>query len=811
MSRYKSTIIIVTLVFSFRLLNAQNHDLGFTIEGHIIGSHTTDTLVGAHITLRSLEDSTLIAGTVSDNKGFFKLFNIKKSNYLLAILHVAHLPQLHTIDIQGNVNLGEIKLTVDTVALDEVIIKTSLPKIVREPTKTIVNIGNSIYSTGENGYDLMNVVPEIRADGLGNISFRGQQDVIVYVDDRKIQLTAQQLRVYLKGIPSESIQTIEVLSVPSAQYDAEGASAIINIVTKKDHKYGLNIFLTSYYEQHRRPGFGGGLVSNYRKGIFNFHLNYNYSYFNFFNNIDQIQSFNAFEPPTTFQQEDLYKETYHDQSFETGIHLNIKRSQRVGVIYRLNHTTWDMLYNSYMENINNSSVDSVYTTLNEENEFLNDQSINLFYEIDLDTLKSQLKIDYDYIQYRNPSKAFYKTNFFIPDFTEIRPSDSSFINNPIHINIHTFKIEIDKKFKRNFDVIMGAKLSLIDTKNENKFFTKNYTSVIVDSSRTNKFIYSEDIYAAYLSLSKEWEKWNFNVGIRFEETRYGSEESATINSSFSKKRQDFFPSLFIGRKIGDMNSLNFSYGRRITRPAYEKLNPFIDYQNAYNYTTGNPDLNPAFINTVELNYLYKHQYSFTMGYTRTSDMIGEVLLNDESGLEVISTFDNLNQEDYYFVSTSVPIQVTNWWSIYSSASLYHKNILINNLNINENLSQKTLMLYGNNTFRLPKNTSIELGGYYQSNSLYNIYKVGSMGAVNLTVKKSFFNEKFNVSLNFYDLFATQNSTSVSNINQIYRKTDSKYTSRMFRINLTYNFLKGKKKVSGGERESVNQDERGRIE
>src|SRR5690606_37370747 len=140
-------------------------------------------------------------------------------------------------------------------ALDEGIIKTSLPKIVREPTKTIVNIGNSIYLTGENGYDLMNVVPEIRANGLGNISFRGQQDVIVYVDDRKIRLTAQQLRVYLKGIPSESIQTIEVLSVPSAQYDAEGASAIINIVTKKDHKYGLNIFLTSYYEQHRRPGY----------------------------------------------------------------------------------------------------------------------------------------------------------------------------------------------------------------------------------------------------------------------------------------------------------------------------------------------------------------------------------------------------------------------------------------------------------------------------------------------------------------------------------------------------------------------------
>src|SRR5690606_29713807 len=141
----------------------------------------------------------------------------------------------------------------------------------------------------------------------------------------------------------------------------------------------------------------------------------------------------------------------------------------------------------------------------------------------------------------------------------------------------------------------------------------------------------------------------------------------------------------------------------------------------------------------------------------------------------------------------------------------NKNILIRNLNISENLSQKTLILYGNNTFRLPKNTSIELGGHYQSKSLYNIYKVESMGAVNLTVKKSFFDEKFSISLNFYDLFATQNSTSVSNINQIYRKTDSKYTSRMFRINLTYNFLKGRKKVSRGERESISQDEKGRIE
>ncbi|WP_268225299.1 outer membrane beta-barrel family protein [Sinomicrobium oceani] len=769
-------------------------------------------LIGADVVLHTIKDSVLMSGVITNDLGGFMISDIEQGNYILSVHYIGFKKYLDTIRVdEGDINLGTIIMEKDNIRLDEVVLKSNLPTIQRKPDRTVLNIENSIYSTGENGYNLLRIAPEIRTDGLGNINFRGQQGVIVYVDERRIRLSAQQLMLYLRSIPSESIKSIEIYSVPSAQFDAAGNAAIINIITKKDYRYGLSGNISSYYEQHRFPGAGGGLQLNYRSRKFTLSSSYNYSVFNFYNDIDQTFEYQNYSPTLFFDQEDKYRETYNSHSVDFGVGYDISKNKNIGVRYRLDYVDWDMRYNSLADVFSTpANIDSILTTRTKEDEFLNNQSLNAYFEYETDTLGSKLLIDYEYIAYKNPSDGFYKSNFLNSEEIPMRPADSSYIYNPIEIDINVFKVDFDKRFKKKWVLKAGAKYSFIDTDNTNTFFTRDSESnVIVDENRSNKFVYDEDIFALYSSISRDWDKWSFNLGLRLENTKYRG-KSITIDNEFNRNRLDLFPSIFLQRKLGENHLINLSYGRRILRPAYEKLNPFIDYENPYSYSVGNPSLNPAFSSSIEGMYLYKGKYSLNLGYKRTSDLIGE-LLTKEDDITVISTYENLNDEDYYFVSSYVPIKINNWYSFNNYLNLYHKEINVSQGDNEGDYKQTTLLFYGSHTFTVSEDLSIELNGYFQSKSLYTIYESKSQGAVNLSLKKTLLDESLSINLSFYDIFNTQKSRIIANFGDVYRRSSSQFASQMIKLSVSYNFRSGKKEVENIERDSPGSSEKDRID
>lgn len=803
----KGLVILFTIVF-YSAFCQQSKE--YILTGIVEMKQDKTVVPGADVIVRNVKDSTLVSGTVTDENGVFRLAVLKKDEYLISI-HSIGLKSYHiTKEVNSDFDFGRIGLDNDEIQLKEIVLKAKLPTIQRKLDKIIVNVDRSIYSTGENVYNLMNIIPEVRADGLGNINFRGQQGVILYVDNRRIWFSGQQLMSYLRAIPSESIKSMEISSVPGAQYDAAGTVAIINVITKKEYRYGLTGNVNSYYEQHRYPGVGAGTLMNYKIGKFNFQLHYSYSLFNFFNDINQTQRYDT-NTPFVLVQQDNYRETYNNHNTEFAVDYDVLENHKAGIRYRLNYVDWNMDYYSDTQAYSNPAViDSIFLTKNQETEFLNNQSVNVFYEIKTDTLGSRIYANYETLRYKNPSKAFYKSDFLYPDMMPIREADSSFIDNPIKVNIQIAKVDYEKNFQKNWKALLGSKLSFIRTDNTNLFYTGNEPNIIIDTQRSNQFVYNEDIYAFYGSLSKEWDNWSINTGMRVEKTNY-SGNSVTTNTVFTKDRLDFFPTFFIQRKSGENHTLNLSFGRRILRPAYEYLNPFIDYENPYSYSTGNPDLNPAFANNIEMSYLYKNKYYFNAGYKNTSNLVGEILVKGDDNITVVSTYRNLSDENYYFVSSSIPITVTDWYSINNYLNLYHKEIDITEGSSQGNYSMSTIFFYTSHNFSLKNDLYLELNGYYQSRNIYSIYELRPQGALNFTLKKAFLEQKLNVNLSIYDMLYTQKSTTYANFDNVDRVSSSKFTSRMLKLSISYNFSSGKKEPAIDEREAPGEDEKDRIE
>ncbi len=799
-------IYLAVWMLSFSLY-AQNK---YTISGKVIDEELKG-LSDATIILRNQKDSTLIAGIITDKKGVYSLKKIAKGNYLMVVSFIGYKTVYKKVKILDNdLNVNDISLEVNSTMLESVVVRSKKPLIIRKPDKTVVTIKNSIYETGENGFDLLNILPEVRTDGLGNIDFRGEQGVIVYLDDKRIRLTSQQLRGYLKGIPSETIDSFEIKSVPGVEYDAEGTAAIINIVTKKEYKYGLSGTLTSHYEQHRYSGMGVGSILRYNTGKFNFSTNYNFTVFNFFNDTDRTRKYKQENSFFQFDQEETYREKYDDHAFDVGVDYNISDGQKAGIQYQLKYTDWQMRLSSQGNMLHQpSQIDSIFTTVTREDEFLNNQSINAFYEIQIDTLNSKFQFDYDYVTYRNPSNAFYRSNFLDVNKQPLREKDSSYIDNPISVKIHTVKSDLIKNVSQDQVVKFGAKLSFINTDNENTFYTGERPNIDVDLKRSNKFNYDERIYALYTSYGKEWEKWSLNLGVRVEKTTYRG-NSITSNTSFERDRTDIFPSLFIKKAFNDNHILNLSYGRRILRPSYEWLNPFEDYGDPYSITTGNQNLTPAFSNALELSYLLQSKYYFTLGIKRTDNIIGQIFLQDEN-LRLISTYQNLSDEHRYFISGSVPFDVTSWWEVNSFINLYYKKIGINSGDNKGIYDQISYLLWFSNSFSLPQDYMLEVSAYYQSKTLMNIYDLKPQGSIDIAFKKSFLKDKLSLSFTVNDVFATQRSRVYANVQNVTQYSNSFFTSRTINIGASYNFSSGKKEAKSYDREGGNANEKNRIE
>ncbi len=802
----KNKLIILLLVLFSAVVSVSAQQ---SIAGHLSDSNGKP-VVDATVTLRTSADSVLKRGTVSNEKGEFEFGNIDKGNYILRITYVGHDDYVTNVFVDSaNIALPAIVLYPSNTTLQQVVVTARKPLIVKKAGKTIINIESSVYSKGENSYRLFNIIPGVQSDESGNINYRGEMNVKVYVDNRKIQLSGRQIMDYLKSIPSESIKSFEVSTVPGVEYDAENSGIIINITLKEIYKYGLSGTVYSNYEQAKYAGFGNGVLLNYRVGKFNFQGNYGNNTGKSFSEYIEKQQFK--NQPLYFGQDETSIDNVTINNPKFGFDYNITDRQIIGADYEVstwNLTTVGQANTQVKKSMESAVVDSMFFTNNRKDMNLKNHIANFFYRNKLDSLGSKIDAGYNYVGYRNNVNSNIYSEFFLPDKTPSRPSENIWIDNPLKIDVHTANLDIEKVFKSGYDWKVGSKYQHSVTDNNIIYFTGVEPNRKLDLTRSNNFNYNENILAFYSSLAKDWGKWSFNAGLRTERTDYNG-KSVTTGEAISNQRWDFFPNIYVQRKFNPKNVLSFSYGRRISRPSYQLLNPFEDVEDPYLISKGNPALVPYFSNNLELSYLLASKYSITASYSVTKGIINNIYQTQGNTNVIVSTYGNVNDQRDYGISISAPFTITKWWQV--NSFLYAGNTSIKLNNRDGMVKEKTHVYFQvNNRISLPKKYYLEVFGNYLYNAFYSIYDLGPQGIINFSVKKSFLNDHLTLTVSANDPFNVKRINFDIDETNFHRQYQSFLPIRKLSVGISYSFFKGKKSPGREYIESNSQDAQDRL-
>lgn len=774
------------------------------ISGHIRDEKGKD-VSEATVVLRSLPDSTLAKGAMSGEKGSFVLERIGRGKYVLRVSCVGMEEYVLNVSVDSlGMQLGDIVLYPQSKGLEQVTVVGRKPLITRQAGKTILNIESSVYNKGENSYRLFNIIPGVQADGSGNMQFRGQERVTVYVDGRKVQMGGRILMDYLRSIPSESIKSFEVSTVPGAEFEAANSGIIVNIMLKENYKYGLTGTVYSTYEQTRYAGFTNGYQLNYRVGKFKFENSYSIIAGKGFSDNTEEQTFK--NQPLFFGQVEKGRERVTLQRGKAGVDYILSTTQVIGGDYEL--TYWDgHTYGSAFTDVRKAAdapVDSSFTTQNNKTMRLTNQMANLFYRNRLDSLGSKLVVGYSYVGYNNKVTSDIYSQFFLADGAPSRSPLDLTIRNPLQIDVHTGYLDLTKEYRSGYELKLGGRIQHSQTDNHIFYYTGQAGGYEkLDSSRTSDFLYKENILGLYGSVSKDWGKWSANVGLRYERSDYTG-ASVLSHDFIENKRWNVFPSVFVQNKLDARNLLSFSYGRRINRPSYQVLNPFQDVEDPYFVNRGNPSLVPYFSNNYELSWILGSKYTFTASHQSIKGIINNIYETADGSNVIVSTYGNVNDEKDYGLSVSFPVDVTKWWQVSTYAYGGYTSIRRNDKG---GLTREKFHTYLqlNNRFSLPGKYFVEVYGNWLYNSFYSLYDLGPQAIINVSVKKSFFGDRLTCTVGADDPFNIKRITIGIDETEFHRVLHNYLPIRKLSVGLSYTIRKGKKKTARESVDAGNQD------
>ncbi|MFZ4861009.1 outer membrane beta-barrel family protein [Sphingobacterium sp. Mn56C] len=763
------------------------------------------------IALRSLKDSSLVKGTFSNESGYYALEDVDQMDYIIQFSHVNYHTTYKNIASSKNLIMEDVILfNNNSIKLGEVEVKSRKPLLIRSTDKLTLNIEESIYENGENGLRLLNIIPGVNATGK-EIKFRGSEGVTIYIDNRRLQLSGDQLIAYLQNIPSESIKSYELKTVPGAENDAQNAGVIINIELKSEYKFGLSGNLNAGYWYNGYNNGNNSAMLNYRTGKLTFQAGGNYRNSPAFYEDDIVQQIK--ETGLNSRQKEKYTEKFDTYGYNFGIDYRLTEKQTLGANYTMFTNPGDRdnttkTTTSFLQNDSPASVDSTQISKKRDNFYYKSQMANLFYRNKFDSLGSKLDLGYSLVKYYLDNPSTVETSFLNKDHIESGIRDSLFTHNIGNSYAHVFNIDLEKNFKNSLEFSVGAKYSISKT-NYLMEYRKGLTDFSpLDSQMSNDFLYNEKILAFYTTISKSFKHWQFKAGLRAENTVYDG-NSSSGDQKISNNRLDWFPSAYINRKLGDNHSLTFSYGRRINRPGFRQLNPFTFFTSANNIQEGNPKLLPYSSNNIQLEYLLKNKYSFTAGFQNTQNGIA-TRINNLDGL-IISKDENISDNHNFFLSAYIPIKITKWWEFNINTTLRNTKIDVATLP-EVHRSKFSQNLWATNRIYLPNKYFLEISGFYNRNGFYDFYDAHNVGKIDIYVKKSFFNDKLTTRLEIGDPFHLfkpgQDINTPTFVRNVYRnKIDfSRYVGVWF----NYSFSSGKKSTYREYIDAGGNEVRGRL-
>jgi outer membrane receptor protein involved in Fe transport len=801
----KNLLLTLTFFLSFFFLNAQTG----IIQGQLVDERGV-VLEYANVLLLNPADSMLIKGVVTDLEGDFVFEAVEKGSYLVSASSVGFNESYSAL-----INSNHDKITIDPliltqgVELSEVTVTTKKPFIEMKADKIVVNVENSTVNSGNSAIEILQKSPGVMIDKDNNISLRGKQGVLVMINGKNQYLTGDELTRLLESMPAENIQNIEIITNPSAKYDAEGNSGIINIKLKKNNKVGLNGSVNAGARKGRRLSYNTGLNFNYRSNKINV---YGAASRNDWKGIKDLTIKKVIpynNGITTFNQTSELDESEVSYSSRLGIDYNLSSKTTIGILYNFNQEDdfWRQDNQTKITGDNTPGFNTL-TVLGETDVLWNQHSYNFNVVHNFDEKGTTFTFDIDYSLYQSSIDNLYDNNYFdgnnemVLDPFMLRNNDRS------DINIFATRMDFTKSLAAGYQLEVGAKLSMVKTDNDSRFEALENGIWENQIDRTNNFIYAEDVLAGYTNLSKTYGKVNIQAGLRMEHTR-SLGNSVTLEQSVPRNYTDFFPSISLSHNVGKKHSLSYNFSRRINRPSYQDLNPFIGYLDDYTFNIGNPFLNPQYSNSVGVNYGFKNLFFISANYSRTKDAMTEVIEQFSSENKTFQTninLDNYNAADLTF-STSIPlgkIGVTriNLTSFYND---FRSSIPSGTLD-NQNVAYH---IYIGNEFNLPADIIMEVTGTYQSKLTYALFKLNAQYGVDLGFSKDILKGKGSLKIGIDDIFDVRQNDVFVRQDDIYLDVTQKRDTRRVKVNVKYNFGNNKLK-NVRKRSTATEEEQSRI-
>lgn len=798
------TLLAALLVLASLNLNAQ------TISGRVIDGDK-EAVPYATVMLLNAQDSALVKAGYTEEDGQFTLQNFEPGVFLLQITSVGLDDYLSApLKIENDKQVLELELIQMTntgTDLAMVLVKSSKPLVEILPDKTVFNVENSINATGSDALELLRKSPGVVVDGNNNVLLQGKTGVRIYIDGKPSPITGNDLVQYLRSLQSSEIEAIEIITSPSARYDAEGNAGIINIRLKKDKRLGMNgSFNTGLgYGEYLKNNNSISLNNRNKKtnffGSYGLNTGKNANYINFV----RRQNGNEFT-----QTSDMLNEG-PSHNFKAGGDFFLDSRHTVGLM--MNGNIADPDFSNYSRTpfgvIGTGVIDQILVADNTNDMHRSNLNFNLNYSF-RDTTGTTLNVDADYGTFSSKADSW-QPNYYLD------PVDNSVIqerlfrtNAPTDINIYTFKSDYSRKLLGG-QLGVGFKLALVETDNIFEFFNIVDDKPELDIDRSNRFDYSENVNAAYVTFNRSInQKWAFQLGLRVENTDSQGDLTSQKDNQDEKVSRNYtnlFPNAGLTFNLNQKNSFGLNYSRRIDRPNYQNLNPFEFKLDELTFRRGNPFLRPQYTNSVQLRHTYAYRLNTTLSYSHTMDFFAQLTQPAGEGSNAsYITEENIADRKNISLNVSAPFSVAKWWQVYANLNVYYTDYYADFGEGNVvDLTATAFNFYGQNTFMLPKGFKLQLSGFYNSPGVWGgTFESVRMYGVDAGLQRSFLNDKATVKVSVSDIFNTMKWGGVSDFGGLYIQTSGGWESRQLKLNLTYNF--GNEQVKGARKRKTGLEE-----
>lgn len=806
---------ILSIILSFSLIiNAMSQQKTPQVIGSVIDGNQK-TIESATITLLKAVDSSAIKFSVADKTGRFVFDQINDGSYLVSITAVGHMKGFSEVFIISLENpkivLKTIELVPATKSMGSVTVIAKRPLIEQKIDRTIVNVDASISNVGSTALEVLEKSPGITVDKDGNISLKGKDGVLVLVDGRPTQLSGTDLANMLRSMNANQLDQIEIMTNPPAKYDAAGNAGIINIKTKKNKQSGYNGSASLGYGQGRYPKFNEGLNMNYKAGKWNLFTNLSHNYRKHYSLLTIQRNL------TNKNTKEL--ENYFDQEANM-INKGSAYNAKLGMDYfATKKTTFGIVFNGYSNpstfgNRNLTLISDPFHVVESKTRATADYvqswknfSTNLNFRTLLDTTGKELSADLDYITYLSENNQTLVNSYFDAFDNPTVKADTLLGSLPQDIKIYSGRIDYIQPLKKGARWEAGLKSSIVRTDNNAIYDSVQYGQMVHDFNRSNHFLYEENINAAYLNLSGQvTKKISAQLGLRLENT-HAKGNQVTTGENFDRKYTQLFPTAYFQYKHNDKNSYGLNYGRRIRRPNYESLNPFIRFLDRYTYMQGNPNLKPQFSHNIEGSHTYKNFLTTTLNYSLTKDIIQGVI--EQKGQEAYAKTANIAQMRQYGIAVSANNPINKWWTNSIYVNVYNNRFsgIVDNSPIT--FSMTSLSLNGSQQFKLSKTLSAEVSGFYRTAGVEGVVLIRPMGMLSAGFSKQVLQNKGTLKINIRDIFLTQKTNAKSKYGNVDAAFQEQRDSRVVNVGFTYRFNKGKisnpkKRTNGSANDEQNR-------